>query len=294
MFMVTMSGMENQSTSAGLGDWGIRFVWALPGGLADSLVRYLILPIFIPTGKLCGAVTKAAGAEGWDEVVCLGDIVGYGADPNACVDWVRANARFVIRGNHDKACVGLEDLEWFNPVASRACRWTQQQLKPDAAEWLRQLAAGPKPAGGEGQFTIAHGSPADEDQYVVNLEEAAQLAGYLEDAVTLIGHTHLQGGFEFRPGTGRGGESAVRRIPAVAADDSRWELNLAPGAQYLINPGSVGQPRDGDPRAAWGLLDPDRGSMVYHRVEYDVQGAQAKILAAGLPEVLAFRLAIGH
>ncbi|MEZ5401272.1 MAG: metallophosphoesterase family protein [Bryobacteraceae bacterium] len=250
-------------------------------------MRYLILSDIHANWEALQAAVAAASEEGWDEVVCLGDIVGYGADPNRCVEWVRENSRYVIRGNHDKACVGLEDLEWFNPVASRACRWTQTELSSEAADWLRQLPLGPMPAGSNGdRFTISHGSPVDEDQYVVNLDEAAQIEGYLEQSVTFFGHTHLQGGFEYAAG--------VQRIPGVPAADEGVSVSLEPLARYMINPGSVGQPRDGDPRAAWAVYDPEAGTVTYRRVFYDLHSAQAKILAAGLPEVLAFRLSIGH
>lgn len=250
-------------------------------------MRYLILSDIHANWEALEAVVEAAGAEGWDEAVCLGDIVGYGADPNRCCDWVRNNARHVIRGNHDKASVGLEDLEWFNPVAARACRWTQEQLTPESAEWLRHLPTGPKTTGENGgRFTISHGSPADEDQYVVSSDEAWQLIGYLEETVTFFGHTHLQGGFELQAG--------VRRMGPVAPEEDHARVATEAHTRYLINPGSIGQPRDGDPRAAWVLFEPGQNRITYRRVAYDVTRAQSKILAAGLPEVLAFRLAIGH
>jgi len=247
-------------------------------------VRYLILSDIHANLEALDAVMTAAGQDGYDKIICLGDIVGYGADPNACVDRVRGIASSVIRGNHDRACAGLEDLEWFNPVAKAAVVWTTQTLTEVNRAWVEHLPRGPMAVNG---FEIVHGSPADEDEYVCQVAEASQLTGYLDADVTFFGHTHLQGGFAYY----RGG---VQRIPPLSPDEQRRETVLDPGVRYLINPGSVGQPRDGDPRASWAVFVPEEHVVVYRRIPYDIAGAAGKIVDAGLPPILARRLEIGQ
>lgn len=247
-------------------------------------MRYLILSDIHANLEALEAVMAAADAEGYDRIVCLGDTVGYGADPNACVEWVRGHAASVIRGNHDRACAGLEDLDWFNPVAKSAVMWTMGILTRENRTWVEQLPRGPVMVNG---FEIVHGSPVDEDEYVCQLAEASQLSGYLDASVTFFGHTHIQGGFSFH-------RTGVRKIPQLAFDEQRREVTLETDARYLINPGSVGQPRDGDPRAAWALYHPRERLLVYRRIPYDIAGAAGKIVGAGLPQILARRLEIGH
>lgn len=224
-------------------------------------------------------------AEGrYTRVICCGDIVGYGADPNQVVEWVRAHCAVVIRGNHDRACTGLEDLEWFNPVARAAAVWTLDNLKPENAGFVRELDKGPLFLDG---IQVLHGSPCDEDEYLVDAHEAAQAFGYLESPVAFFGHTHLQGGFIWN-------HARVETILPVSLRNDRELLDIESGAGYLINPGSVGQPRDGDPRASYVLYDSDAGIMTYRRIPYDIERAQNKIREAGLPPFLADRLAIGR
>jgi predicted phosphodiesterase len=245
-------------------------------------VRYLILSDIHGNWEALAAVlADTRGA--YDEVLCLGDLVGYCADPNRVVDWVRANARSVVRGNHDKACAGLEDLEWFNPVARTAATWTMQALTPANLKYLRALPVGPQMVGG---FQIFHGSPVDEDDYVVSAYEAKQQMQYLETPVSFFGHTHLQGGFFCQ-------RNGVAKIERPSKDARSRVLDLARDTLYMINPGSVGQPRDGDPRAAWAIYDTSEQTVEYRRVCYDIRSCQDKILRAGLPELLAFRLEVG-
>ena len=227
-----------------------------------------------------------AALEGrWDRVVCLGDLVGYGPDPNEVIDQVRKIASTTIRGNHDKAGSGIDSADDFNPVARKAALWTQEQLTEDNTEYLRQLPAGPVEVEG---VTLLHGALRNEDEYV--FAPAQALEGLLESptAVTLFGHTHYQGGFSFRdnnlqvvhlkPGPGQ----------AFAA------LQIDKGTRYLLNPGSIGQPRDGDPRAACAVADLDHGVVEFWRVPYDVDSVQKRMLGVGLPEPLALRLALGR
>lgn len=244
-------------------------------------MRFLILSDIHANWQALEAVMRHARG-GYDRILCCGDIVGYGADPDLVTDWVRDHVHATVRGNHDKACAGLEDLEWFNPVARASALWTQVSTKADNIEYLRNLAQGPEQVDG---FQILHGSPVDEDEYILTERDAAQAAPYLDPSVTFFGHTHVQGGFLCH-------RNGVKRIPP--AIQARDELALENDSYYLINPGSVGQPRDGDPRAAYVTYDSDARLVTYCRIEYDVRGAQQKILKAGLPDILARRLSLGN
>ncbi len=243
-------------------------------------MRFLILSDIHANWEALEAVLGQAHGR-YDKILCCGDIVGYGADPDVVTEWVRQNVGSVIRGNHDKACAGLEDLEWFNPVARTSAVWTQENTKPQNIAYLRNLPQGPEPIDA---FQILHGSPVDEDEYLVSEQDAAQVLPYLDVSLSFFGHTHLQGGFQIL-------RDGIRRIPR--AGSSMDELPLEPDYWYMINPGSVGQPRDGDPRAAYAIYNPEQRLVSYHRVKYDIHGAQKKILDAGLPQMLASRLSTG-
>jgi predicted phosphodiesterase len=244
-------------------------------------VRYLILSDIHANSEALAAVLTSAGSL-YDRIVCCGDLVGYGADPDAVVEWVRANVSSVVRGNHDKACAGLEDLEWFNPVARLSALWTQAATQPENIQFLRDLAQGPERVNG---FQILHGSPLDEDEYVVSEQDVAQVAPYLDCNISFFGHTHLQGAFLCH-------RNGVKRLTTAPASGQEV-LELENDVNYLINPGSVGQPRDGDRRAAYAIYDTSARQVSLCRAEYDVASAQRKILDAGLPELLALRLSSG-
>lgn len=246
-------------------------------------MRYLILSDLHANQEALDAVLEHAAGR-YDQSVCCGDIVGYGADPNSVVEWVRGNCAVTIRGNHDKACTGIEDLEWFNPVAKEAALWTQRRLTPENAAWTRELVKGPLVHEG---FQLMHGAPFDEDEYVTAAPEAGQAFGYLEARIAFFGHTHVQGGFIWN-------RSRVETILRTSPRSDRQILEIDPDCAYLINPGSIGQPRDGDPRAGYALYDADAGMLTYFRTPYDVAAAQKKIREAGLPPVLADRLALGR
>jgi len=154
-------------------------------------VRYLILSDIHANWEALQAVLRDAQGD-YDEILCCGDLVGYGADPNLVVDWARQRAKLVVRGNHDKACTGLDDLEWFNPVARSAATWTIASLTPDNLSYLRDLPKGPVVLD---SFQILHGSPLDEDDYLVSNFAVTQIVPYLERQVSFFGHTHIQGGF---------------------------------------------------------------------------------------------------
>ncbi len=246
-------------------------------------MRYLIVSDLHGNWEALEGVLEQAAGE-YERAVCCGDLVGYGADPNRVVEWVRANCPVVVRGNHDKACTGQDDLEWFNPVARYAAMWTLRNLTWENADYIRALSQGPLHENG---FEMVHGSPFDEDEYVVAAEDAGQAFGYLESRVAFFGHTHVQGGFIWN-------HSRVETIEFPAPQADRILLRIDPDCAYLINPGSVGQPRDGSPRAAYALYDPEAGVVTYRRAPYDVERAQRKIREAGLPGILADRLSLGR
>ncbi|MGH9370677.1 MAG: metallophosphoesterase family protein [Vicinamibacterales bacterium] len=244
-------------------------------------MRYLLLSDIHANLDALDAVLVAATGE-WDRVLVLGDLVGYGAQPNEVIDQVRAlNPFAVIRGNHDKAACGLDDGDNFNQVARFAAAWTHEALTQANRDYLRALPQGP--ADIDDRLEICHGAPFDEDHYLFDASDAQRAFDAARRPVCLFGHTHLPVIFTTRAG----------QLAAAMPDDDRQTLKVEAGVSYLVNPGSVGQPRDGDPRAAFGFYASD-GTIVFRRVEYDVAGAQRKISAAGLPQSLANRLAIGR
>jgi len=239
-------------------------------------VRYLILSDIHANRAALDAVMSAANGL-YDTVICCGDFVGYGPDPNYVTDFCRAEVRENIRGNHDKAAVGLADLEWFNPVARGSAVWTASVLTPQNREWITGQRSGP--LGIDDDFIIVHGSPRDEDEYVIASYEAREAARSSPAAVSFFGHTHLQGGFQVHRNNG------VRELKP-----SLGEVVVDDTSTWLINPGSVGQPRDGDPRAAWAIFDSEHRVVNWHRTEYDIRDTYRRIVEAGLPEVLGLRL----
>jgi diadenosine tetraphosphatase ApaH/serine/threonine PP2A family protein phosphatase len=231
-----------------------------------------------------------AGAPSVDHIVNLGDIVGYGASPNEVAERSREISWRCVRGNHDKASVGLSDMEDFNPIAAVAAYWTRQKLTPENAEWLRKLPQGPViPAEIEG-VEFVHGSPLDEDEYLIGIDDAAEAANVSVTPITFFGHSHIQGGFVLK----NGNPSQLRLANDYGDEPCRAVFPLEPDTCYFINPGSVGQPRDGDWRAAFATYDDERHEVTFFRVPYDVKAAQQKIQEAGLPERLWTRLAQGR
>lgn len=226
-----------------------------------------------------------AAAPAYDHIVNLGDIVGYGASPNEVVARSRELGKLFVRGNHDKAAVGLLELRDFNPVAGLAALWTREQLTAENADWLRSLPSGPVKIDGLPDVQFVHGSPHDEDEYIVSEEDAMLALEDVEVSVTFLGHTHLQGGFS--------GDSSFRPQYTTIGQKEVCDLKLEDGTRYLINPGSVGQPRDGDWRAGFAVFDSETRTVSFCRVPYDVRKAQERIVAANLPPRLASRLTAG-
>lgn len=228
-----------------------------------------------------------AESEGqWEKIVCLGDVVGYGPDPNEVIDRMRQLGALTIRGNHDKVGSGLTSADDFNPVARAAAMWTREQLRPDNREYLEHLPLGPVSVDG---FSLVHGALRDEDEYVVAPAQALESLLEAPSQVTFFGHTHLQGGFSLSTDNAI---SALRLRPA--SGEKVTELALKKGTNYLLNPGSVGQPRDGDPRAAFAIADLAHGEVQFWRVEYEVESVQERMEKVGLPESLILRLSFGR
>ena len=233
------------------------------------------------------AVLKAAAGQ-FDQVWNLGDAVGYGANPNEVLDTLRPLATLHVRGNHDRVCSGLTSTHGFNPVAAEAASWTQRKLTVANLEWLREWPRGPVRA--SARATCAHGSPLHEDHYIVSMRDAWTPLQRMETEITFFGHTHVQGGFsQFEQ------EWQEDRPQYRTADEAeQWTVEVPAGSKHLLNPGSVGQPRDGDWRAAFAIYDEDAATVTFHRVPYDLASAQDAIREAKLPERLASRLATGR
>jgi diadenosine tetraphosphatase ApaH/serine/threonine PP2A family protein phosphatase len=224
------------------------------------------------------AVLAAIDAEAPDELWCLGDLVGYGPRPNECCATIEKRADVCLAGNHDLAVRGTIDLEEFGGEAAVAARWTREQLAPEAQALLDRL----EPGGSAHGVALYHGSARDPVwEYVLSDEGALATLELVDAPLVLVGHSHValqvvQSEEELTGGVARGGS----------------ELELV-GVRALLNPGSVGQPRDGDPRAAFLLLDLDAQRASFRRVEYDVKRTQREMRDAGLPEMLAGRLELG-
>lgn len=243
-------------------------------------MRYLILSDMHANRQAVEAALADASGLGYDAVLVLGDLVGYGADPAAVIELTLGlNPVAIIRGNHDKVAAGLESSEFFNDVARRAIEWTSGALSPALLKVLTELPRGPLAV--TPNLEICHGAPFDEDYYVLDESDAEQALSSAGARLCLFGHTHVVALF------------ASMTDPFGEETDRDGEYRLPAKGPALINVGSVGQPRDHDPRAAYGLLDLDRGTIWLRRTTYDIRGAQERILSAGLPVRLALRLEQG-
>jgi diadenosine tetraphosphatase ApaH/serine/threonine PP2A family protein phosphatase len=228
------------------------------------------------------AVLEAIEEAAVDEVWCLGDVVGYGAQPDECADLVRERCDLCLVGNHDLAVLGGLDIAAFSESAAAAVKWTRANV----AERTLGLLRGLEPAGEREGIGLFHASPRDPVwEYVLSLEQAEECLDAQAQRVGLIGHSHAA--LFFARAGGEGGETRG----GTAEDGALLELGAG---EWLLNPGSVGQPRDGDPRAAWLELDTAKETARFHRVPYDVEGAAEAIAAAGLPPHLAERLHAGR
>lgn len=222
-----------------------------------------------------------AADAGAAAVLCLGDLVGYGADPAACVERVGERAVAVVAGNHEHGVLGRLDLEWFNPLARTAALWTRDHLDEDHARYLGALPLRET----LGEATLVHASPRNpaEWDYLISADDGFEVFGDFDTRLCFVGHSH-------RPGVWSLGSGGRRHRGTVPHGE---RVRLEDGRRYLVNAGSVGQPRDRDPRAAYAVWDPDERSVTIRRVDYDRRRAAEKITAAGLPGALADRLAHG-
>ena len=240
--------------------------------------------------NLEGLEACLAAAPDYDLVVNLGDVVGYGANPNEVIERSKSLGTVFVRGNHDKAVSGLMDVEGFNPVAGLATLWTREQLTRSNLEWLRALPQGPLSLEELPGVQFVHGSALDEDEYTVSLRDAIAPLITNPVPVTFFGHTHLQGGFCLNGEVGESYRPGYRTVGQPESSD--WPMRRE--RRYLVNPGSVGQPRDGDWRAAFAIFDSEAWIVTFYRIPYNVRVAQEKIMAANLPPRLATRLATGR
>jgi diadenosine tetraphosphatase ApaH/serine/threonine PP2A family protein phosphatase len=247
-------------------------------------MRILVLSDLHANATSLDAVLDAAQGR-WDRSVCLGDVVGYGPDPNEVTARMRELGTQTIRGNHDKAVAGLMNTEDFNPVAKAAVDWTRAELDADHLEWLRALPHGPFETEG---LVLVHGAFQDEDEYVFTPAQA--LDGLLDSSadVTFFGHTHHQGGFSHQDS-----QLEVLQIHPRSSE-SFAALRIETPRRYLLNPGSVGQPRDSDPRAAFAIADLEHQIVEFWRVPYDISAVQERMRSARLPEPLVQRLVVGR
>ena len=241
-------------------------------------MRYAVISDLHANLEAVSAVLEHIEMVGVDQTMCLGDVVGYNATPNECVDLIRERNIPTILGNHDAVACGLEEPWGFNPVALQAALWTRENIRDDNAAWLRSLPDTRK----FGIVLAVHGSPKSRNQYLFTWEDILPHMPYVVElgcSVCFFGHTHSPGIFS---------ADGVYRVD----DDSRF--SLGEGKCFFINPGSVGQPRDGDVRASFGLLDTEKKEFELVRVAYAVKQAAERVVGAGLPNFLAERLFLGR
>ena len=248
-------------------------------------MRYLLLSDLHSNLEALDACLEL-GEGKYEKVLCLGDLVGYGPDPNAVIEKARSIATIIIRGNHDKACTGDPVAAEFNPLARLATEWTRDALTLENFGFLRSLPAGPAQLDG---FQIVHGSPFDEDDYILGPGQALPLLRSPETQTVCFGHTHYQGGFMLSPE----GRFQAIHVP-LKKDGVVLTLRLQDQGRYLVNPGSVGQPRDGDQRAAFAVIDSGQRVVDYFRTSYNLSKTQEKMRKAGLPQLLIQRLEHGR
>lgn len=245
-------------------------------------MRALVVSDLHANAEALRTVLSHVRRKKFDQVVCLGDFVGYGAQPNQVLDLMRTmrKPKLYIRGNHDRVAAGVEEGMEFNQAARDAAIWTRDHLSAPNRRFLQELPLGPIRRDG---IMLCHGSPHNEDEYVFTEMHAARIFFETDARIVLFGHTHLPAIFWIDP------QDRVFGY-AVAGDIT---IRLDPANRYLINPGSVGQPRDRNPESSFAIVDSKKRTVQFFRVGYDVAKTQSAILKAGLPSILAYRLTFG-
>ncbi len=218
--------------------------------------------------------------EGDNPIICAGDIVGYGADPNPCIKQVRALGAVTVLGNHDAAVIDKTDITYFNEYAAEAVLWTRERLNRSGADYLNALPF----VHDEKLFTMVHGTLHDPEEFLYMFSGADAMATFdvLKKQICFVGHSHVPCVFILK-----GGKLYLERSLSK-------KIRVEEDARYVINVGSVGQPRDGDSRACYCVYDTDNAEIEFRRIEYDVEGARDRIIKAGLPAVLGDRLLYGQ
>ena len=245
-------------------------------------MKYLIISDIHSNMEALAAVLASVKRKKFDRVLVLGDLVGYGASPNQVVEAIRKlkNA-VVIRGNHDKVASGIESGENFNRAALQSAQWTRNKLTPENRSYLLHLPQGPAVV--EEEMLVSHGTPLDEDAYLFSDYDAYEVFQIMNFQLCFFGHTHLPVIYAV----------SNQRLYTFRPNGERVRIELLEGFKYLINPGSVGQPRDKNPLAGFAMYDSETRAITFKRVEYAIPKTQDKILKAGLPPSLANRLSMG-
>jgi len=245
-------------------------------------MRYLIFTDIHGNLEAFLALLKFVQRRKIDQYLFLGDLVGYGASPNEIIQKVHAlKPLFKIRGNHDKAVCQLDTIQTFNPIASSAIHWTRQNTLKKNVDYLCRLKKGPIVV--HNDITLCHGAPFDEDHYIFGEFDAAEAFLHFSNQICFFGHTHFPFVYTERE----------HIVEGTYVSGNSSEIKIEKGVRYLINPGSIGQPRDRNPRAAFAIYDSKARKIKFFRLEYDIKEAQKKILAAKLPPALAERLGVG-
>jgi predicted phosphodiesterase len=245
-------------------------------------MRYLIFTDIHGNLEALLAVLKSVQKKRVDHYIFLGDLVGYGASPNEVIQKILTlKPLSIIRGNHDKAVSGLDSIQTFNPIAASAIFWTKKTITRKNLDFLARLKQSPEII--HDNITICHGAPFDEDYYIFGEFDAAEAFSYIQTPLCFFGHTHFPFVYAEKDGN----------VEGTFLEGNANEIKLEKGVRYLINPGSVGQPRDRNPRAAYATYDSDTRIVKFFRVDYDIDAAKKKILDEKLPPALAERLTLG-
>jgi len=246
-------------------------------------VKYLIFSDVHSNTEALQVLLRWARRKRIDKYVVLGDLVGYAASPNQVVDQVRKLRPLeIVRGNHDKVVAGVEDGRDFNAAALQAATWTHQKLSPVNLAFIKSLPAGPRIV--DGRFLMCHGTPFNEDAYMFSDYDAMLAFASFKEDLCFFGHTHVPRAIVQLPDG---------RIDLINLRGEGTRITLRKGHRYLINPGSIGQPRDRDPRLSFATYDSDRRVVMIQRKDYLMADTQSKILKANLPHILAARLSLG-